>query len=190
MGQLVYVGTAAFGCPSSAARQLDHPKSHPPTYQHLVILRPAPFAGRRTCAIAGKLNRPLRFAMETVSGLRFMLQLRLLPDFGPILFPHVLIDLDRQIAHIQTILPIATRSRNPILIAGFNVEMIRLIALEFLKFSAFVVEGKPSLREGYPTDSRRAVYALSLRFDIHDARLLARLWHSEILQRSVFSSTR
>jgi hypothetical protein len=128
--------------------------------------------------------------METVPGLRFMLQLRLLPDFGPILFPHVLIDLDRQIAHIQTILPIATRSRNPILIAGFNVEMIRLIALEFLKFSAFVVEGKPSLREGYPTDSRRAVYALSLRFDIHDARLLARLWHSEILQRSVFSSTR
>jgi hypothetical protein len=78
-------------------------------------------------------------------------------DFSPILFPHVLIDLDSQIAHIQTILSIATWSRNPILIAGLKIEMIRLIALEFLEFSAFVVEGKPSLREGYPTDSRRAV---------------------------------
>src|SRR4029077_1982581 len=56
MGPLVYVGTAAFGGRSGAARQLDHPQSLPLAYQHLVILRPAPFADRRTCAIPGELT--------------------------------------------------------------------------------------------------------------------------------------
>jgi len=96
---------------------------------------------------------------------------RLLANSSPVLFPDIVVDLDRNIPYVETILAIATRSGYPVLLSGFNVVVIRLkaTALEALKGFALVIESAEGLSKSHQTDSSRSVQALRLRFDIHDA---------------------
>jgi len=57
---------------------------------------------------------------------RLTLQLRLLANLGPILFSHILIDLNRNVADVQTILAVAAWAGDSIFLSRLRVAVIRL----------------------------------------------------------------
>jgi hypothetical protein len=57
---------------------------------------------------------------------RLTLKLRLLANLGPILLSHILIDLNRNVADVQTILTVAAWAGDPIFLSRLHVAVVRL----------------------------------------------------------------
>jgi len=47
------------------------------------------------------------------------------PDFGPVFFPDILVDINGKIAYVQPILTVAAWAGNPVALSGFHIIIVR-----------------------------------------------------------------
>jgi hypothetical protein len=90
---------------------------------------------------------------------------------APIIFADVVIDFNWTISAVQGVTAIAFWPTDPVVLASFDVEVVRFeaCAFEALKFLAVIVKSATSLRKGDAADACYASEGPSLAFDVHDA---------------------
>lgn len=108
------------------------------------------------------------------SGNAFVFVLRFASNLGPVLFPHILVDLDGPRSGPMPILPVLLAAGDPVLIACFDIEVVSADtrSLEGFEPSTGVLHRTTGLREPNAANAGRASIAtLALEFDVHDPRL-------------------
>jgi hypothetical protein len=87
------------------------------------------------------------------------------PDSDPVVFEHVLIHLDRR--GVERVHPVPVASRDPVLLAGLDIEVVCLEALPLqrLEGPALIRERRSALGVGDATDPRWPNQTSSLLFN-------------------------
>ena len=92
-------------------------------------------------------------------------------NLRPILFAHVIIDLNGLGRWIQLILPVLLRAGNPVIFTALHIEVVGLkaSALEALKCFSSIVNRGSSFGEGHATNASWTAQTTCLVLDVHDA---------------------
>src|SRR5690348_3513535 len=119
-------------------------------------------------------------------------------DLRPVFDAHIVVDFDGNLAlRIEAVVSILARTRDPIMSAGFHVEVVPLVAALVLQERLPAIRDRaPRLREGHTADPRRAVERLLFALDIHDAGLVQAHpaasfggWMTQVALKSGLSTT-
>src|SRR4051812_11425862 len=99
-----------------------------------------------------------------------ILALRLPANLRPVLFAHVVVDLDQ--ARVESVSAAFFAPGDPILLAAIHVEVVRLEPplAQALELPAAVVKRLARLGERHAANPRPTAQPVGLTFDIHDVR--------------------
>ena len=95
------------------------------------------------------------------------------PNGGPILLAHILVDLDWDALAIKSVAAATLAAGNPVILSGSLLSVVGLEATadDSVKDLVAIVDGPARSIESDAPDTSRSDQTTSLPFDIHDARL-------------------